>query len=457
MTTSPVLPPVALSTERLWVVGIGALAMFVAFAGDGIRNLITIWGFAALAIFVALACVVGIIRVKPAIDRSRLPKALIGFLGFAVLSTAWSAYTGASLFTLLGTTLTTIVGIYLALVLTWSEVVRVLAIALKWVLGLSILFELWVAFIVRSPVLPLFVDFGDEKPPLLAMWSRNLLLEGGRIQGILGNSNLLAVIALFGIVIFGLQLTAGSVRRSWGIAWLALAVVIFGLTRSSTMIIAAVAAAIVLGAAVLIRRSTTARGRTAVYFGLGALAGVGVLFVTVFNNIFLALFGKSPDLTGRLGIWEEVITLAQQRPWFGWGYSSPWIPWVEPFDDLIVRRGVLQLHAHNAWLDVWFQLGVIGVVLFAAVVVSMLWRSWFAAVDRPRFDLRDDRPYTVLSLLPILLAVVLVVQSVAESRILIESGWVLVVALALKTKQYPVMDAVKQPTLSPELAVETGR
>ncbi|MFU8945630.1 O-antigen ligase family protein [Mycetocola zhadangensis] len=457
MTTSPVLPPVALSTERLWAVGIGALALFIAFAGDGIRNLVTIWGFGALSILVALACVVLIVRIKPPIDRSRLPKALIAYLGFAVLSTAWSAYPSASLLTLTGTLLTTIVGVYLALVLTWSEVVRVLAIALKWVLGLSILFELWVALIVRAPVLPLFVDFGDEKPPLLAMWSRNVLLEGGRIQGILGNSNLLAVIALLGILVFSLQLAAGSVRRGWGIAWLALAVGIFGLTRSSTMILAAVAAAIVLGAAVLIRRSSTPGARTRVYLGLAVIAVAAVLFVTVFSNVFLALFGKSSDLTGRIGIWDTVVSLAQDRPWFGWGYSSPWIPWVEPFNDLVIRRGVVQLHAHNAWLDVWLQLGVVGVVLFAAVIMSILWRSWFAAVDRPRFDLRDDRPYTVLSLLPILIAVVLMVQSVAESRILIESGWVLVVALALKTKQYPVMDASKHPSLSPVIAVETGR
>ena len=457
MTTSPVLPPAALATERLWVTGIGALALFIAFAGDGIRNLLTIWGFGALSIAVALVCVGVIVRLKPPLDRSRLPKALIGYLGFALLSTAWSAYTQASLLTLTGTLLTTIVGVYLALVLNWSEFVRVLAIALKWVLGLSILFELWVALVVRAPVLPFFVDFGGEEPPLLAMWSRNLLFEGGRIQGIPGNSNLLAVIALLGIIVFGLQLAAQSVRRGWGIAWLALAVVIFGLTRSSTMILAAVAAAIVLGAALLIRRAATPRARTGVYLGLAAIAAAGILVVTVFSNVFLALFGKSEDLTGRLGIWDTVIGLASERPWFGWGYSSPWIPWVEPFDDLIVRRGVLQLHAHNAWLDVWLQLGVVGVALFAAVIVSMLWRTWFAAVDRPRFDLRDDRPYTVLSLIPILIAVVLVVQSVAESRILIESGWVLVVALALKTKQYSVMDAVKQFDLTPTYAVETGR
>ncbi|PWC07422.1 O-antigen ligase family protein [Mycetocola zhujimingii] len=455
MTTSPVLPPVALSTERLWATGIGSLALVIAFAGDGIRNLVTIWGFGALSIVVALACVLMIIRVRPRLDRSRLPKALIAFLSFALLSAAWSAYPQATLLTLAGTLLTTIVGVYLALVLDWTELVRALANALKWVLGLSLLFELWVALIVRAPVLPLFVDFGDEKPPLLAMWSRNLLFEGGRIQGILGNSNLLAVIALLGIITFGLQLAAGSVRRGWGIAWLALALVIFSLTRSSTMIVAALAAAIVLGAVLLIRRSPSPRARAGVYVGLAALGAAAIAFVALFSNLALALLGKSEDLTGRLTIWKTVIGLAEERPWIGWGYSSPWIPWAEPFDGLIIRRGVEQLHAHNAWLDVWLQLGVVGVALFTAVIVSVLWRSWFAAVDRPRFDLRDDRPYTVLSLLPILITVVLVVQSVAESRILIESGWVLIVALALKTKQHPVMDAVARAHLTPVIAAET--
>lgn len=455
MTTTRVRPPKELTTERLWASGIGTLALVIAFAGDAIRNLVTVWGFAGLSIAVALACLVLMIRLRPRIDRTRLPKALIAYLALAVLSIAWSAYPSATLLTLVGTTLATIVGVYTALVLDWSGVVRSLATALKWILGLSILFELWVSLVVRAPVVSPFAIFEGDEPPLLAQWSRNLLLEGGRIQGILGNSNLLAVVALLGVLVFGLQLAGRTVRPGWGIAWLTLAVLEFLLTRSSTMIVAAIVAAVVLGAALLVRRARTPGGRTAVYLVLAALAAAGTLFVTVFSSTFLAIAGKSSDLTGRIGIWDTVIGLAGQRPWFGWGYSSPWIPWVEPFDGLIIRRGVEQLHAHNAWLDVWLQLGIVGVVLFASLVISTLWRSWFAAVDRPRFDLRDDRPYTALSLLPLLLMVVLVVQSLAESRILIESGWVLLVALSLKTKQQPVMDASAHRDTSP--VVESGR
>jgi O-antigen ligase len=207
------------------------------------------------------------------------------------------------------------------------------------------------------------------------------------------------------------------------------------------MIIAAGIVAVVLAGALLVRNAPSPARRTPVYLGGLGLFLAAAVAVSLLNQQLLALFGKSDDLTGRLDIWQTVIETASQRPWFGWGYASPWVPWVEPFNDLVVRRGVVQLHAHNAWLDVWLQLGIVGVVLFAAVILSTLWRSWFAAVDRPRFDLADDRPYSMLSLVPILLLVVLLVQSVAESRILIESGWVLLVLFCLKTKQHPTIGA----------------
>jgi exopolysaccharide production protein ExoQ len=441
MTSPTVAPPAALSTPRLWASGIATLALFIALAGDGVRHLLGLWGFVVVSILTAAACVVMLAVLRPAYNRRRTPKTLLAFSAFAVLSVAWSVYPAASLFTLTGMLLCTVVGVFLALCFDWAEVVRVFANAIKWVLALSILFELWVSVVVRDRVLPFWVDFGGSEPPLLAYWSRNLLFDGGKIQGIVGNSNLLGIIALFGVIVFAVQWAAGTVRRASAIAWLALAAAEFVLTRSSTMIIAAGIVAVVLAGALLVRNAPSPARRTPVYLGGLGLFLAAVAAVSLLNQQLLALLGKSDDLTGRLDIWETVIETARARPWFGWGYSSPWIPWVEPFDDLVVRRGVLQLHAHNAWLDVWLQLGILGVVLFTAVVLSTLWRSWFAAVDRPRFDLRDDRQYSLLSLLPVLILVVLLVQSVAESRILIESGWVLVVLLCLKTKQHPTIGA----------------
>ncbi len=93
------------------------------------------------------------------------------------------------------------------------------------------------------------------------------------------------------------------------------------------------------------------------------------------------------------------------------------------------------MQAHNAWLDVWLQLGVIGLIAFGALVIGTLWRSWFLAVDQPRVGATRTLPYTATSLLPLLILAALLAQSLAESRLLIESGWMLLVILAILTKR----------------------
>jgi exopolysaccharide production protein ExoQ len=79
----------------------------------------------------------------------------------------------------------------------------------------------------------------------------------------------------------------------------------------------------------------------------------------------------------------------------------------------------------------------VGVFLMAMVYFAFIWRSWFFAVDRPRWDLRADRPYSPLTLLPTLVAAILLVQGFAESGPLLAWGWLFVVMLAFKIKQSP--------------------
>jgi O-antigen ligase len=154
----------------------------------------------------------------------------------------------------------------------------------------------------------------------------------------------------------------------------------------------------------------------------------------VFQRQLFAVLGKSEDLTGRVDIWAAVTHLAQQRPVAGWGWVSYWVPWVAPFDTLVTRNGVRQLHAHNAWIDVWFQLGIIGLIFFGALVASSVVRSWWLAVDRPQSGPGDGRNYTVESALALLVLTALLVQSIAESRLLVEFGFFFLVVVAVKTK-----------------------
>jgi O-antigen ligase len=205
------------------------------------------------------------------------------------------------------------------------------------------------------------------------------------------------------------------------------------LTRSATVTIALVGVIIVAVAVLLVRRATSPRARAFTYAGLISVVLAGATLAVVLRGPLLAALGKSADFTGRFGIWAKVIDLAQQRPALGWGWVSYWVPWVAPFDNLAFRNGVRQLQAHNAWLDVWLQLGVVGLVVFAALVFSTLARSWSFAVDRPQLS-RSAGKSTAESLLPLLLLAALLIQSIAESRLLVEFGMFFLILIAVKTK-----------------------
>jgi exopolysaccharide production protein ExoQ len=361
-----------------------------------------------------------IVRHRPSIGS--LPIPLLAFLALATLSLAWSFYPGSTALGLLTTWMTVTSGVAVAVSFSWDELLKTLSVALRLILGLSIVFELIVSLIVRAPILPFWVEYPEGKLPLMLMWSRNWLFDGGPVQGIVGNSSLLAFAALLAVIVFGLQIAQRNRLSGW--VWMLVAVAIIALTRSATIYAALAALGFVLLAVWLVRR---ARRPVFVYSGIAAVVLAGVVGVLVFGQKLLPLVGKSEDLTGRTEIWAKVADLAVQRPFAGWGWVSYWTPWAEPFQGYIVRNGVVQLHAHNAWLDIWLQLGILGLVVFGALVLVALVRSWMLAAGLDKLDQR-------VVLLPLLLMVALLVQSLAESRLLVEYGLFLLVVIAVKTK-----------------------
>ncbi|MDX2024814.1 O-antigen ligase family protein [Microcella sp.] len=408
-------------------VALAAVTLFTLLAGDAWRNLLSWYGWGVIVAAVLAAWVV--VAVHYRVDLRRIPIALGALLGLMVLSIVWSFYPGASAIGVLLSLATAFVGIVMAHTLTLDTMLRALSVALRSIIGLSLAFELFVAAVVQRPVLPLWVSW-EEPFPKAFYWSRNLLFEGGRIQGIVGNANLLAFAALLAAIVFAIQLAERRVGVVAGWGWLGAAVLTLALTRSSTVLVAGLAAVVALGIVLLARRLTT-RGRLTLYGLTGvALAGV-VTAAIVFREALLALVGRSEDLTGRLDIWATVIDLAAQRPVLGWGWVSYWVPWVEPFNDLVVINGVTYLQAHNAWLDVLMQLGWVGLVVFAILVVTTATRVLSWSVDAP---LGDAPASPALRLLPALLLTVLIVHSLAESRLLVEAGFALLVWLAVASR-----------------------
>jgi exopolysaccharide production protein ExoQ len=416
-------------------VALAAVTLFTLLAGDFWRYLLSWYGWGAIIALLAVAWITLAVRAR--LTLRGVPIALMAFVGLAIASVLWSQYRAETALAAGLTTLTVLGGVTLARTLTLAQVLRALGVALRWIIGLSLLFELVVAAVIRRPVLPLWVDYSDVEGriPGPFYWSRAKLfdvLDGGRIQGIVGNANLLGFAALLALIVFAIQLADRRVGRAAGVGWLGAAAAAFLFSGSSTMIIAAIAVVAALVVLLLARR-IAARGRVLLYLATAVIISAGAVLAVALRDVVLGLLGRSSDLSNRVDIWAAVIDLAQERPWFGWGWISYWAPWVEPFSGLAVIRGVEYLQAHNAWLDVWLQLGIVGLAIVSVLVVTTAVRTVPWAADAPLGDVVDS---PALRLLPALLATVLIVQSLAESRLLLEGGLLLLVWLAVASRTH---------------------
>ncbi|WP_226532629.1 O-antigen ligase family protein [Microbacterium paraoxydans] len=442
---APPTPPERESTGHLMLRGYVILVLIATFAHTAVYNLVGMAGAGAvLVVFTLTTLAIGV----PMLARNhpqpfrwrRLPWAAIGYTAFALLSVAWSQWRGPTLITWSLLAAVTVNALFIAHVLTWHEIVRALSSAFKWILGLSLALELWVSLFLHGPLLPNFATLPDGRIDPQLYWVRDNLFDGGRIQGIVGNANVLAIISLFSIITFGVLFVARARWRTTLALWILLAAYFLFRTSSITAFACAAAAAVVLVVALLMRRARTPGARTRIY--VIAIGGTALAAATVWalREPLLGLVGRTSDLTGRSDlIWSKVLERVGEHPILGNGFSSPWIPTDPSFDHWIIDHGITVFHAHNMWLDVLFQLGVVGVILMGVACLSLLWRSWFFAVDRPRWDLDSTRPFSPLTLLPSLFTVVLLVQGFSESTPIMLWGWMLVVLLSFKLKSVPLV------------------
>jgi len=107
-------------------------------------------------------------------------------------------------------------------------------------------------------------------------------------------------------------------------------------------------------------------------------AVVHLLVVAVLSVTFAALFlglgtevvetmGRDSTLTGRTGLWKEVLSVAQD-PLFGSGFESFWLG--SRLEELWGIYWWRPNEAHNGYLEVFLNLGWAGVALFAIVIAT---------------------------------------------------------------------------------------
>lgn len=97
------------------------------------------------------------------------------------------------------------------------------------------------------------------------------------------------------------------------------------------------------------------------------LVTVAAYFFIDFLGVITSLTGRGATLTGRTDlIWAKLIPIALKHPILGVGYGGFWMnPMVLDFDKLMTVN-----EAHNGYLDVFIELGTVGLILLAMVIVA---------------------------------------------------------------------------------------
>ena len=399
---------------------LGTWGFIVTFSGQGLRNVVGWWAFGVIAAISGVMLFLVFVREGHRVQWRALPTMACAYTILCMVSVIWSYYPRETVLAGLLMLATTTTGVLLACGLSLRQFTDALSRALEATLVLSFLLELYVALVLREPLVPIYMKDWEEVPPSY-IWVEGNIFQGGPIQGIVGNRNPLAFIALLTLICVVVRWRDYRLRLPNFLIWSTLSILTLILTGSATVIVAAVVCGIVMLFLWLLRHVPVAL-RTTVIVAASTLGVAVIVFAIGWHSQVTALLGRSPDMTGRWEIWLKVIDLWEQHTFLGWGWIMYWVPWIPMFGTLVIRPdGTPTLSAHNAYIEALFQTGVVGASMIVVLVLTLLIRSFRLAVRYLDSD--------ASVLLPALLMTAMVVQSMTESRLLSEGNWVTVCAL----------------------------
>lgn len=391
-------------TAALTTVGAGLVA--IAFT---LQQVIGWPGYIAALVVLCLLLLASLVARRDEVEWhwAILPLSLVVYLTLVGLSVVWSSYQRVTLASFGYLILVTFVGVFIGLSRDTIQIIRSFG-------------DLFRAVLIASLVLEVLSGIVFDAP-LPALNIRGTLAAGGPISGLVADRNQLGLIAAIAVATFAIEWRTRSITRTVAIPSLALAVGVLVFTRSPVVgmvtVVLLAAGAVMYG----IRRLPAERRQVAQYAVLGVLAVVAIL-AWVFRAPVIAIFNANGELQFRLELWQDVLDFVPVHWLEGWGWIGIWNDSIPPYTGLTPTAGRDHDSALNALVDLWLQVGVVGIVLFVAVVGLAFVRSWLLA----------GRRRSVVYTWPALALVALITVSVAESSILTEFGWLLFVICCVK-------------------------
>lgn len=332
------------------------------------------------------------------------------FVGLMVASLSWSMSPSYTLESIRGEVLPmTAFALYFASRFNMREQMQILAITLGIGAALSLFYAIAIPSIGRHG--------GDE--------------FDGAWKGIYPQkNNFSTTLTMTMLVFFVLSLVNQNHReRLLARCGLLLSVAMIVLSTSKSGLIIFILMLIV----VMLSRLFRWRGsRSVLVLDIGGLTmlGLGAVLSVTWQAIVIGL-GKDPTLSARTYIWTGAIEKIMQEPLLGYGRAAFWVPDSIPAWEVgaLASKGFIPSHAHNGFIDIALELGLVGLGLFVLGFIPTYLLALRRAY-RARHP-EDLWPFAFLTLM--------VISNMTETVLMTRTSpyWVLYMTLFLSLRVWP--------------------
>ncbi|MED4157534.1 O-antigen ligase [Shouchella clausii] len=360
--------------------------------------------------FVYLLSFIFLIKDRKISHFKKIDKWLIVLLITSVISVLWSVnpiVTVQRVATILGTT---IFGLFLGFTFSLKQIIKILSVSFVFIIMMTFIAVLF------YPHQGLFLDH-----------------RGVTWQGVFPHKNWLGryMVLGAGVYMFIILLSERKLTKLISFLLICISLGILFMTGSTTSYIILLAIFVLLP----LFSGFKLKGNLFLSMSSFVLAATTLLAILILDrlNSILELFGRDLTFTGRTDIWSATLHMVSIRP-FGYGYGAFWNNWDGPSAMVyqMIGRDTAP-HAHNGFIDLMLNVGILGLLVFIIGYVHALLNS----IKYIRQE-KDPVSFWIMFYL-----VYFIFINIAESNIMVHNNlfWVLYVTviayLSVKKKFKP--------------------
>jgi exopolysaccharide production protein ExoQ len=315
----------------------------------------------------------------------------------AACSVLWSVDPKLSLYRTIALAGTTAFGVFLAIRFSLEEQLRLLALVLGVVACASALVAL------------LFPEYGVMTDPHRGAWS-----------GVFFHKNPFGRIMALATLVFFLLVLGFREKRLMALLGMTLSIALVFASLSQASLIVAIAGLAGVGVLTAMRRLSPRKQLVVLLIG-AMVAALAATWVIRHEESVLSPIGRDPTFTGRTELWVVLLEKARARPWLGYGYGAFWRGEVGASGEVKEALDAwYPIHAHNGFLDLILELGVVGLLVFLLLLGIYGYRNYVWGMAHR----------SSLSLWPVTYLLFFVFSNLAESALFRQNNiyWALYIA-----------------------------